>query len=115
MFGERLKKLREKNGISQAELARKLGLSQGAVGNWESGKREPNFETSRRIADYFCVSVDFLLGRENSDTDLSFDDFTYAMQNEARSLTEKDRSLLLSMARQLSEARKASEGSDSSH
>lgn len=115
MFSERLKKLREKNGISQAELAKILGLSQGAVGNWESGKREPNFETSRRLADLFRVSVDFLLGRETRGADLSFDDFTYAMQNEARGLTEKDKNLLLSMARQLSEARKASEGSDSSH
>lgn len=115
MFSHRLKELREKNGISQADLARVLSISQGAVGNWESGKREPNFEMSKRLADYFGVSVDFLLGREKPGVDIGFDDFTYAMQNEAKELTEKDRGLLLSMARQLREARKASEGNDSSH
>ncbi len=63
MFRIRLKSLREAAGLSQAKLATKLGVSQSTVGGWESGKREPNFNTTIRIADYFGVSVDYLLGR----------------------------------------------------
>lgn len=64
MFSIRLKELREKKGISQRELAKDLGVSQGTVGNWESATREPNFETVKRIAEYFGVSTDYILGTE---------------------------------------------------
>jgi Predicted transcriptional regulators len=114
MFRVRLKELREKRGISQAVLAREMKISQGTIGNWESGTREPNFVMSKRIADYFGVTIDYLLGssdiNEAHTDEITFDDFTYAMQNETRTLTEKDKALLLTMARQLNEARKAREG-----
>ena len=62
MFRIELKKLRENNGLSQYKLADILGDSQSAVGLWESGRREPNFDTLCRIADLFHVSTDHLLG-----------------------------------------------------
>lgn len=62
MFRIELKKLRENNGLSQYKLADILGVSQSAVGLWESGRREPNFDTLCRIADLFHVSTDYLLG-----------------------------------------------------
>lgn len=64
MFRIKLKELREKKGISQYRLADELKLSQSAIGNWEAGKREPDFATIQRIADYFGVTVDYILGRE---------------------------------------------------
>ncbi len=64
MFRIKLKELREKKGISQYRLADELKLSQSAIGNWEAGKREPDFATIQRIADYFGVTVDYVLGRE---------------------------------------------------
>lgn len=63
MFSLELKKQRENAGLSQYKLAEKLGVSQATVGMWESGKREPNFATLCRLADFFAVSVDDLLGR----------------------------------------------------
>lgn len=63
MFQLRVKQLREEKGISQAKLAQDIGVTYGAVGNWESGTREPKFETVIKIADYFGVSIDYLLGR----------------------------------------------------
>ncbi len=63
MFRIRLKSLREATGLSQAKLAAELGVRQSTVGGWESGKREPNFNTTISIGDYFGVSVDYLLGR----------------------------------------------------
>lgn len=64
MFRIRLKELREKTGLSQYGFADKFGVAQSTVGSWEAGKREPNFLTMQRLADFFGVSVDYLLGRE---------------------------------------------------
>jgi transcriptional regulator with XRE-family HTH domain len=61
----RLKGLRESAGYSQAALARKLGVSQSTVGNWEAGLREPGFSAICAIADLFGVTVDYLLGRSD--------------------------------------------------
>lgn len=66
MFRLRLKELRENIGLSQYTFAEKFGVSQSTVGNWEAGKREPNFATMQRIADFFGVTVDYLLGRDET-------------------------------------------------
>lgn len=65
-FPDRLKELRLAAGLTQVELAEKLGLSKGAVGNYEAGKRSPDYETLEAIADYFNVELDYLQGRTNS-------------------------------------------------
>ena len=66
MFEARLKQLREQKGLSQYTFAKMLGLSQSAVGNWEAGKRIPDAEMLCIIANYFGVSVDYLLGRSDT-------------------------------------------------
>ena len=63
MFRVKLKELRESKGLSQQKFANMMNISQGTVGNWESGIREPNFETISKIANFFDVSVDYILGR----------------------------------------------------
>lgn len=55
--------LRKAAGLSQYELARRLKMSRSALGNYEMGEREPDFETTQKLADFFGVSVDHLLGR----------------------------------------------------
>jgi len=64
-FGSRLKELRLRKQITQEQLATYLGVSKSAVGMWEGEKREPDLETVLKVADYFEVSVEYLLGREN--------------------------------------------------
>jgi len=59
----RIKELREQRGLSQASLASSLGVAQNTLSNWENAKRAPDSEKLIRIADYFAVSVDYLLGR----------------------------------------------------
>lgn len=66
MFGERLRQLRREQGMhSQQALAQALGVSQSTVANWEGGRREPDFALTQKIADYFQVTVDYLLGRSD--------------------------------------------------
>ena len=62
----RIKKVREKNKISQAKLADFLNITQQAVSAYEKEEREPNIDTLNKIADYFNVTVDYLLGRTDT-------------------------------------------------
>lgn len=58
--------MRESSGYkSQQSFADAFGIAQSTVGNWEAGKREPNYDTTIRLADFFHVSIDYLLGRTN--------------------------------------------------
>lgn len=57
-----LKQLREENGLVQKELAAVLHVSNGTISNYESGIHSPNLDTLCAIADYYGVSVDYLLG-----------------------------------------------------
>ena len=66
MFAEILKGLRKSNGLTQTEFAKKFHIATGTIAMWETGKRQPDTETVKRIADFFGVSVDFLLGRSNT-------------------------------------------------
>lgn len=63
----RLKELRKKKGISQLRLATELNTTQNTISRYETGEREPGIDELIKIADYFNVSVDYLIGRtENS-------------------------------------------------
>ncbi|MDE7083710.1 MAG: helix-turn-helix domain-containing protein [Clostridia bacterium] len=61
-FQDRLKELREENGLSQSQLAKETNLSQAAISLWEDGQRIPNAQVIIILARYFKVSTDYLLG-----------------------------------------------------
>lgn len=63
-YTERIKDLMNEERISQAELARSVGISQSAVCNWLNGKKEPSIDSLWRLADFFDVSVDYIIGRK---------------------------------------------------
>lgn len=65
MLAKRLKQLRQEASLSQAELGKIFGKAPSAISMWESGMRQPGIEQTQRIADYFGVSLDYLMG--NSD------------------------------------------------
>ena len=59
----RLKELRKKKGFSQLRLATDLHTTQNTISRYETGEREPGIDELIKIADYFNVSVDYLIGR----------------------------------------------------
>lgn len=63
----RLKELRETKGISQKELADFLNLTQVQISKYELGKNEPDLSTTKKIANYFNVTIDYLLGSSEED------------------------------------------------
>lgn len=99
MFALRLKELREQKGLSQKAFSMKLGVSQSTVGMWESKKREPNFETAKKIADFFNVSVDYILGRTNEpnqiDLDKELEGVQFALYSETKELTDEEKKSVL--------------------
>ena len=63
MFFQRIKELRKEKGLTQKEISKFLGFSDRTVGYYETGQRTPPPDILEKLADYFGVSVDYLLGR----------------------------------------------------
>ena len=63
-FGTRLRKLRTREGLTQKQLGEKFGISESAVGMYERDQREPSLDLVRKFADYFQVSMDYIMGRD---------------------------------------------------
>ncbi len=61
-IGAKIKQLREEIGLSQMELSKKVDISQSAIARYELGKTEPKASDIIKLAEFFCVSADYLLG-----------------------------------------------------
>lgn len=64
-FGEKLRKARQENGMTQQTLADKLFVTRQAVSRWENGARYPDIVTLKKISEILNISVDELVGDEN--------------------------------------------------
>lgn len=65
-FAERLRILRTAKRVSQGEFAKVLGIARATLASWEIGRREPDYAMLQKLADYFGVSADYLLGLPDS-------------------------------------------------
>ena len=68
-IGKMISRLRNERGLNQRDFAKFLGVSNGAIGMWETGKRQPDLETIKKIASFFNVTVDYLIGNQQSSKD----------------------------------------------
>lgn len=62
MFGDRLKNLREDADLKQKELGKALDVTSQTISGWEINRTKPDYEMLKKIANYFGVSIDYLLG-----------------------------------------------------
>lgn len=100
MFYDIYKTLCEQRGVSLSRAAAEIGLSNATVTKWKKTGAAPGGETLTKVAAYFGVSVDRLLGVETPPAaGIGMDDFTYALYREAQTLTEDNKQKLLEMAR----------------
>lgn len=97
MFGERLLELRKQKRMNQTELAKCLNVSRSAIAMYECGDRMPSYEVLEAIADYFNVSIAYLLGKEKEPIDYS-DERLY---NINKQLSDDKKELLLVIAQQI--------------
>ena len=116
---ESILSLCQEHGIKGGKMCVDLGLSKSLMTDLKSGRKKGiTAETAQKIADYFSVSVDRVLNgpgpkkapTQEGEREITLDDFTYAMQNEYKNLTDADKQILLSMAKQLDDARKKKNG-----
>ncbi len=85
-FQNIFKSLRISNGLTQIETAERLGISRSTIGMYETGAREPDFETLEKIADFFHVNTDYLLGREPNTATESHSQ--YYLNDDARDMAQ---------------------------
>ena len=67
-FQNIFRQLRISSGLTQRKIASRLGISRSTIGMYETGAREPDFDTLEKIADFFNVDTDYLLGRTDKTT-----------------------------------------------
>lgn len=72
MFAQKLKKLRKNHGLTQVQLAKELNIGTSTIGMYESNIRKPSYKVLKNIADFFCVTVDYLI--EDDDKLYQIDD-----------------------------------------
>ena len=89
-FSERLKELRKKANFTQVEVAAKLGISQPAYASWERGVKKPTQENLVKIAQVLNVSVDYLVGNLEKNSD-ELDNIELLFRMNSKGLTEKEK------------------------
>ena len=85
-FWSVFKALRMASGLTQQELADKLKISRSTIGMYETGAREPDYDTLEQIADFFNVDIDYLLGRSDKTTIIP--ESSYYLNDDARDLAQ---------------------------
>ncbi len=113
----------KKKGVTPTRAARESGIAQSVASMWKKRGSTPSGENLQKLANYFGCTVEYLLGdvpepsmkeekkpSKEAEQEITFDDFTYAMINETKELTDGDKELLLSLVRQLNSARKNKDG-----
>lgn len=73
-FKDRFAQLRKEAQYTQEQIAEKLGVSKGTIGNYEAGLREPKLPALENIADFFNVDIDYLLGHTNERPEYTLED-----------------------------------------
>lgn len=91
-FNDNLRTARERKGFTQKEMAERIGVAKSTYSLYESGNREPNVQTIKKIADTLNVSADELLGIDDTPTTLAAhfegEEYTEAEMDEIRKFAE---------------------------
>ena len=98
MFGDVFKQLRLEKGLSQDKIAEELDVSQPLIAKWESHQSTPAPEMLDYIADYFNISVDYLIGRskyKNLESDNS--ELDNVLFNKAKELTDDEKKTIINV------------------
>lgn len=107
-FGKKLRDLRQQKNLSQRNLSKIIGVGYTTIANWEVDRNLPNNATILKIANYFNVSVDYLIGNDNPPPPLfTYPEFSRALANaeiddeDFKQLSAKDKEQLISVIKKL--------------
>lgn len=98
-FGERLRELRESRGLRQSDIADAIGISSVMIVNYEKGVKSPQIEKLKLLADFFGVTVDYLLGNESSVNELEeeFPEGVQVLRRASKELTPEARKKMIQL------------------
>lgn len=103
MKAAKIKELREKQGLSQAQLAKKIGVSSSTIAMIESGAREGSLKNLTKIADFFGVTLDYLEGKVDYKEALVSNFLNFLVTNgiveDENNIDEKTQEMILDMVR----------------
>jgi len=88
-LGKRLRQLLEERELTQRDLAKRFGWGESTVAHWVAGSREPDLDTVEVLADFFGVTIDYLLGRTNTRTAILTPSIPDSWEETIRRLTEQ--------------------------
>lgn len=96
LLGNNIREQRTKKQLSQSELSKLMHVSQQTVGSWETGRAIPGSDTLDKLADYFGVTTDYLLGRKiKTDGEADLDEMLdNAHSYDGKPLDDHDRELI---------------------
>lgn len=105
-IGYRISELRKQAGMSQFQLAKVLDIAASTLGMYETGKREPSLKVMQRIADYFNVTTDYLLGRpeekkEKDSNSVDLADMDALLTYQGKQIPDQDRELINDLLKRL--------------
>lgn len=99
-FGSKIRAARKERQLTQQALAERLGVKNTTISNWEKDLSKPAPDMIEALCRELGLAPGSLFGQpEESPSELGFDDFTYALHNEADQLTDENKAKLLEMAR----------------
>lgn len=103
-FPKRLQTLRKSKGLSQPELAKIIEVSDRSISAWERGLTLPNTEIAIKLADFFDVSIDYLLARDKKLHNTQLDSNIISIQRAYEKLTPTDKEKMIQMNKLMFEA-----------
>lgn len=106
-FSERLKGLRKQVGLTQVDVAEKLGISQPAYASWERGVKKPTQDNLVKIAQILNVSVDYLVGNSEEKAD-KLDNIELLFRMNSKGLTDEEKKIFRKELIEFMEDRKKS-------
>ena len=69
LFGDRLKELHKEHNLTQEDIGNLCDVAKNTVSNWENNVNQPSFEITKKLAEYFGVTIDYLLNFTQDDVD----------------------------------------------
>ena len=102
MFSDRLSQLRKELGMTKKDVAEKLNIDQSTYGKYELSKRQPDYDTLIKLASFFDVSVDYLLGRiEDRNPGSNYPADAKAMLRDIAKLTDEQKEIVKRLIKEL--------------
>ena len=96
-LADKIKQLANDHGITIAELERNVGISNGQIAKWNT--RSPKAENLKKVADYFHVSTDYLLGRKTNDKEVDLADKDALLMYQGKPVSDEDKEMILRLMR----------------